>query len=221
VNIATAEDPAEIQLAGVNQVNINEKQGLNFANALRAFLRQDPDIIMVGEIRDLETADIAIKAAQTGHLVMSTLHTNDAPATLMRLANMGVPAFNIASSVILITAQRLGRKLCTVCKKAEEIPPEALLQAGFTEEDIDGTWQCFGPVGCDHCFGTGYKGRVGIYEVMPITDDMRQIIMRAGNALDIAEQARKDGVKNLRQSGLLKVKQGMTSLEEIEAVTNE
>jgi type IV pilus assembly protein PilB len=221
VNIATAEDPAEIQLAGVNQVNINEKQGLNFANALRAFLRQDPDIIMVGEIRDLETADIAIKAAQTGHLVMSTLHTNDAPATLMRLANMGVPAFNIASSVILITAQRLGRKLCSVCKKPEEIPPEALLQAGFTEEDIDGTWQCFGPVGCDHCFGTGYKGRVGIYEVMPITDDMRQIIMRAGNALDIAEQARKDGVKNLRQSGLLKVKQGMTSLEEIEAVTNE
>jgi type IV pilus assembly protein PilB len=221
VNIATAEDPAEIQLAGVNQVNINDKAGLNFANALRAFLRQDPDIIMVGEIRDLETADIAIKAAQTGHLVMSTLHTNDAPATLMRLANMGVPAFNIASSVILITAQRLARKLCTQCKKVEEIPPEALLEAGFSEEDIDGTWQCFGPVGCDHCFGTGYKGRVGIYEVMPITDDMRQVIMRNGNALDIAEQARKDGVKNLRQSGLLKVKQGMTSLEEVEAVTNE
>ena len=221
VNIATAEDPAEIQLAGVNQVNINDKAGLNFANALRAFLRQDPDIIMVGEIRDLETADIAIKAAQTGHLVMSTLHTNDAPATLMRLANMGVPAFNIASSVILITAQRLARKLCTQCKKVEEIPPEALLEAGFSEEDIDGTWQCFGPVGCDHCFGTGYKGRVGIYEVMPVTDDMRQVIMRNGNALDIAEQARKDGVKNLRQSGLLKVKQGMTSLEEVEAVTNE
>ncbi len=221
VNIATAEDPAEIQLAGVNQVNINDKAGLNFANALRAFLRQDPDIIMVGEIRDLETADIAIKAAQTGHLVMSTLHTNDAPATLMRLANMGVPAFNIASSVILITAQRLGRKLCPQCKRPEEIPPEALLQAGFSEEDIDGTWQCYGPVGCDQCFGTGYKGRIGIYEVMPITDDMRQIIMRAGNALDIAEQARKDGVRNLRQSGLLKVKQGMTSLEEIEAVTNE
>ncbi|HEX4523337.1 MAG TPA: type IV-A pilus assembly ATPase PilB [Casimicrobiaceae bacterium] len=221
VNIATAEDPAEIQLPGVNQVNINEKAGLNFANSLRAFLRQDPDIIMVGEIRDLETADIAIKAAQTGHLVMSTLHTNDAPATLMRLANMGVPAFNIASSVILITAQRLARKLCTQCKKVEEIPPEALIEAGFSEEEIDGTWQCFGPVGCDHCFGTGYKGRVGIYEVMPITDDMRQIIMRNGNALDIAEQARKDGVNNLRQSGLLKVKQGMTSLEEIEAVTNE
>jgi type IV pilus assembly protein PilB len=221
VNIATAEDPAEIQLPGVNQVNINEKAGLNFANSLRAFLRQDPDIIMVGEIRDLETADIAIKAAQTGHLVMSTLHTNDAPATLMRLANMGVPAFNIASSVILITAQRLGRKLCSVCKKEEDIPPEALVQAGFSEEEIDGTWQCFGPVGCDNCFGTGYKGRVGIYEVMPITDAMRQIIMRNGNALDIAEQARKDGVRNLRQSGLLKVKQGMTSLEEIEAVTNE
>ena len=221
VNIATAEDPAEIQLPGVNQVNINEKAGLNFANSLRAFLRQDPDIIMVGEIRDLETADIAIKAAQTGHLVMSTLHTNDAPATLMRLANMGVPAFNIASSVILITAQRLGRKLCTQCKKPEEIPPEALLQAGFSEEDIDGTWQAFGPVGCENCFGTGYKGRIGIYEVMPISDEMRQIIMRSGNALDIAEQAQKEGVRNLRQSGLLKVKQGMTSLEEIEAVTNE
>ena len=152
---------------------------------------------------------------------MSTLHTNDAPATLMRLANMGVPAFNIASSVILITAQRLGRKLCPQCKKAEEIPPEALLQAGFSEEDIDGTWQAYGPAGCDNCFGTGYKGRIGIYEVMPISDDMRQIIMRAGNALDIAAQAQKDGVRNLRQSGLLKVKQGMTSLEEIEAVTNE
>jgi type IV pilus assembly protein PilB len=221
VNIATAEDPAEIQLAGVNQVNINEKAGLNFANSLRAFLRQDPDIIIVGEIRDLETADIAIKAAQTGHLVLSTLHTNDAPATLMRLANMGVPAFNIASSVILITAQRLARKLCTQCKKPEEIPPEALIEAGFTEEDIDGTWQTYGPVGCDHCLGTGYKGRIGIYEVMPISDDMRQIIMRAGNALDIADQSQKEGVRNLRQSGLLKVKQGMTSLEEIEAVTNE
>ena len=221
INISTAEDPAEIQLAGVNQVNVNEKAGLNFANALRAFLRQDPDIIMVGEIRDLETADIAIKAAQTGHLVLSTLHTNDAPATLMRLANMGVPAFNIASSVILITAQRLCRKLCTHCKRPEEIPPEALLQAGFTEEDIDGTWQAYGPAGCDTCLGTGYKGRVGIYEVMPITDEMRQIIMRNGTVLDIAEQAKKEGVRNLRQSGLLKVKQGLTSLEEIEAVTNE
>jgi type IV pilus assembly protein PilB len=221
INISTAEDPAEIQLAGVNQVNVNEKAGLNFANALRAFLRQDPDIIMVGEIRDLETADISIKAAQTGHLVLSTLHTNDAAATLMRLANMGVPAFNIASSVILITAQRLARKLCTQCKRPEDIPPEALLQAGFKEEDLDGSWQAYGPLGCDHCLGTGYKGRIGIYEVMPITDDMRQVIMRQGTVLDIAEQGKKEGVRNLRQSGLLKVKQGLTSLEEIEAVTNE
>jgi type IV pilus assembly protein PilB len=221
INISTAEDPAEIQLAGVNQVNVNEKAGLTFANALRAFLRQDPDIIMVGEIRDLETADISIKASQTGHLVLSTLHTNDAAATLMRLANMGVPAFNIASSVILITAQRLARKLCTQCKRPEDIPPEALLQSGFSEQDIDGSWQAYGPVGCDHCLGTGYKGRVGIYEVMPITDDMRQVIMRNGTVLDIAEQGKKEGVRNLRQSGLLKVKQGLTSLEEIEAVTNE
>jgi type IV pilus assembly protein PilB len=221
INISTAEDPAEIQLPGVNQVNVNEKAGLNFASALRAFLRQDPDIIMVGEIRDLETADISIKAAQTGHLVLSTLHTNDAPATLMRLANMGVPAFNIASSVILITAQRLARKLCMHCKKPEDIPPEALVQAGFKEEDLDGSWQAYGPVGCEHCLKTGYKGRLGIYEVMPISDDMRQIIMRNGNVLDIAAQASKEGVRNLRQSGLLKVKQGITSLEEIEAVTNE
>jgi type IV pilus assembly protein PilB len=221
INIATAEDPAEIQLPGVNQVNVNDKAGLTFATALRAFLRQDPDIIMVGEIRDLETADISIKAAQTGHLVLSTLHTNDAPATLMRLANMGVPAFNIASSVILITAQRLARKLCTQCRTAEEIPPEALLQAGFAEEDLDGSWQAYGPVGCDACLQTGYKGRMGVYEVMPITDEMRQVIMRNGTVLDIAEQARKEGVRNLRQSGLLKVKQGLTSLEEIEAVTNE
>jgi type IV pilus assembly protein PilB len=221
INISTAEDPAEIQLPGVNQVNVNEKAGLNFANALRAFLRQDPDIIMVGEIRDLETADISIKAAQTGHLVLSTLHTNDAAATLMRLANMGVPAFNIASSVILITAQRLARKLCTQCKRAEDIPPEALLEAGFTEQDLDGSWQAYGPVGCDHCLGTGYKGRIGIYEVMPITDEMRQVIMRNGTVLDISEQAKSEGVRNLRQSGLLKVKQGLTSLEEIEAVTNE
>ena len=176
---------------------------------------------MVGEIRDLETAEISVKAAQTGHLVLSTLHTNDAPATLMRLANMGVAAFNIASSVILITAQRLTRKLCVHCKRPEEIPPEALLQAGFTEEDLDGSWQAFGPTGCDACKGTGYKGRMGIYEVMPISDEMRQLIMRNANALDLADQAQKEGVKNLRQSGLLKVKQGLTSLEEIEAVTNE
>jgi len=221
VNISTAEDPAEIQLAGVNQVNVNEKAGLNFATALRAFLRQDPDIIMVGEIRDLETADIAIKAAQTGHLVLSTLHTNDAPSTLLRLLNMGVAPFNIASSVLMITAQRLGRRLCTQCKKPEDIPPEALLRAGFQDEDLDGTWQPFGPVGCDVCKGTGYKGRVGIYQVMPISDEMRQLIMRNGTAFDIADQAKKEGVRDLRQSGLVKVKQGVTSLEEVEAVTNE
>jgi len=221
VNISTAEDPAEIQLAGVNQVNVNEKAGLTFAVALRAFLRQDPDIIMVGEIRDLETAEIAIKAAQTGHLVLSTLHTNDAPSTLLRLLNMGVAPFNVASSVLLITAQRLARRLCPQCKKVEDIPPEALLRAGFVEEDLDGTWQPFGPTGCDHCKGTGYKGRVGIYQVMPVTDEMRQLIMRNGNSLDIADQAAREGVRNLRQSGLLKVKAGGTSLEEIEAVTNE
>ena len=221
VNISTAEDPAEIQLAGINQVNVNDKAGLNFATALRAFLRQDPDIIMVGEIRDLETAEIAVKAAQTGHLVLSTLHTNDAPATLMRLANMGVAPFNIASSVILITAQRLARKLCSHCKKPEDIPPEALVRAGFSEEDLDGSWQAYGPAGCSECRNTGYKGRLGIYEVMSISDEMRQLIMRGANALDLADQAQKEGIRNLRQSGLLKVKQGVTSLEEIEAVTNE
>jgi type IV pilus assembly protein PilB len=221
INISTAEDPAEIQLPGVNQVNVNDKAGLTFATALRAFLRQDPDIVMVGEIRDLETADIAIKAAQTGHLVLSTLHTNDAPSTLVRMQNMGVAPFNIASSVILITAQRLGRKLCAQCKQPEDIPPEALLQAGFAEEDLDGSWQPYGPVGCDHCKGSGYKGRVGIYQVLPITDEMRQLIMRNGSAIDIADQARREGIRDLRQSGLLKVKAGITSLEEIEAVTNE
>jgi type IV pilus assembly protein PilB len=221
INISTAEDPAEIQLPGVNQVNVNDKAGLTFAAALKTYLRQDPDIIMVGEIRDLETADIAIKAAQTGHLVLSTLHTNDAPTTLTRMLNMGVAPFNIASSVILITAQRLGRRLCSQCKKPEDIPPEALLRAGFTEADLDGSWQAFGPVGCDHCKGTGYKGRVGVYQVLPITDDMRQLIMRNGNALDIAAQAQREGVRDLRQSGLLKVKAGVTSLEEIEAITNE
>jgi type IV pilus assembly protein PilB len=221
VNIATAEDPCEIQLAGVNQVNVNDKAGLTFAAALKSFLRQDPDIIMVGEIRDLETADIAIKAAQTGHLVLSTLHTNDAPTTLTRLLNMGVAPFNIASSVILITAQRLGRKLCANCKKPEDIPPEALQRAGFRDDDLDGSWQPYGPVGCDQCKGTGYKGRVGIYQVMPITDDLRQLIMRSGNAIEIADQARKEGVKDLRQAGLVKVKAGITSLEEIEAITNE
>ena len=220
-NIATAEDPAEINLPGVNQVNVNEKAGLTFATALRAFLRQDPDVIMVGEIRDLETADIAIKAAQTGHLVLSTVHTNDAPTTLTRLLNMGVAPFNIASSVNLITAQRLARRLCPQCRRPEDIPPEALLRAGFVEADLDGTWQPLGPVGCDHCKGTGYKGRIGVYEVMPISDEMRQVIMRNGNSLDIAEQARREGIRTLRQSGLRKVRAGITSLEEIEAVTNE
>jgi type IV pilus assembly protein PilB len=184
-------------------------------------MRQDPDIIMVGEIRDLETADLAIQAALTGHLVLSTLHTNDAPTTLIRLLNMGVAPFNVASSVIMITAQRLGRKLCVHCKKPEDIPPEALLRAGFREEDLDGTWQPYGPIGCDHCKGTGYKGRIGIYQVLPISDDMRQVIMRGGSSIEIAEVARAEGVRDLRQSGLLKVRSGLTSLEEIEAVTNE
>lgn len=220
-NISTAEDPAEINLPGVNQVNVNEKAGLTFAAALRAFLRQDPDVIMVGEIRDLETADISIKAAQTGHMVLSTLHTNDAPTTLTRLMNMGVAPFNIASSVILITAQRLARRLCGSCKKPIDIPREALLRAGFVEEDLDGSWQPYGHIGCEACKGTGYKGRVGIYQVMPITDAISRIIMKNGTAVDIADQAKREGVKDLRQSGLLKVKAGLTSLEEVEAVTNE
>jgi len=221
VNISTAEDPAEIQVAGINQVNINEKAGLSFAAALRSFLRQDPDIIMVGEIRDLETAEIAVKAAQTGHLLLSTLHTNDAPSTLIRLANMGVAPFNIASSVLLIQAQRLARRLCPKCKVPEDIPPEALLRAGFSEEDLDDTWQPYTRVGCDNCRNTGYKGRIGVYEVMPISDEMRQLIMRNGSVIELAELARKEGVMDLRHAGLKKVKAGITSLEEIEAVTNE
>jgi type IV pilus assembly protein PilB len=219
VNIATAEDPAEINLPGVNQVNVNDKAGLTFAAALRSFLRQDPDIIMVGEIRDLETAEISVKAAQTGHLVLSTLHTNDAPTTLSRLQNMGVAPFNIASSVILITAQRLARRLCS-CKKPVSIPPEALLQAGFLEEELEGL-QIYGPAGCDRCKGSGYKGRVGIYQVMPISEEIGRIIMVGGNAIDIADQARREGVKDLRQSGLIKVGQGVTSLAEVLASTNE
>ena len=221
INIATAEDPAEINLPGINQVNVNDKAGLTFAAALKAFLRQDPDIIMVGEIRDLETGEIAVKAAQTGHMVMSTLHTNDAPTTLTRLLNMGIAPFNIASSVILITAQRLARKLCSNCKQPADIPREALLRAGFSERDLDGGWTPYRHVGCETCKNTGYKGRVGIYQVMPISDEMNRIIMTNGNAIDIAAQSRKEGVRDLRQSGLLKVKQGVTSLEEVEAVTNE
>ena len=221
INIATAEDPAEINLAGINQVNVNDKAGLTFAAALKSFLRQDPDIIMVGEIRDLETAEIAVKAAQTGHLVLSTLHTNDAPTTLTRLLNMGVAPFNIASSVILITAQRLARRLCKECKQPADIPKEALLRAGIKESELDSSWTPYKAVGCDVCKGTGYKGRVGIYQVMKISDELNRIIMTNGNAIDIAEQARREGIRDLRQSGLLKVRQGMTSLEEVEACTNE
>lgn len=221
VNLATAEDPAEINLPGINQVNVNDKAGLTFAAALKSFLRQDPDVIMVGEIRDLETADIAIKAAQTGHMVMSTLHTNDAPTTLTRLMNMGVAPFNIASSIILITAQRLGRRLCSCAVPQDELDDAALLEIGFREEDLDGTWQPMKPVGCDRCGGSGYKGRVGIYQVMPITEAIQKIILDGGNAMEIAEQARKDGVNDLRRSGLIKVMQGLTSIEAVMSVTNE
>ena len=220
INISTAEDPCEINLAGINQVNVNDKAGLTFAAALKSFLRQDPDIIMVGEIRDMDTGEIAIKAAQTGHMVLSTLHTNDAPSTLTRLMNMGIAPFNIATAVILITAQRLARRLCS-CKRPIDIPKEALLRAGFKAEELDGTWQPYGHVGCDICKNTGYKGRVGIYEVMPVSDEMQRIIMKNGTSIDIADQARREGVSDLRQSGLRKVKAGMTSLEEVESCTNE
>ena len=220
VNIATVEDPAEINLPGINQVNVNERAGLTFSAALKSFLRQDPDIIMVGEIRDLETADIAIKAAQTGHMVMSTLHTNDAPTTLTRLLNMGVAPFNIASSVLLITAQRLARKLCENCKKPADYPRESMLKAGFKPEDLDGNWKPFRAVGCSAC-NNGYKGRVGIYQVMPITEAIQRIILSEGTALDIAKQAQSEGVRDLRQSGLIKVRAGVTTLEEVITVTNE
>ena len=220
VNISTVEDPAEINLPGVNQVNVNEKAGTTFAVALKAFLRQDPDIIMVGEIRDLETADIAIKAAQTGHLVMSTLHTNDAPGTLTRLLNMGVAPFNIASSVLLVTAQRLARRLCDACKTTVEYPREALKRAGFGDADLDGTWKPYKAVGCSAC-SNGYKGRVGLYQVMPITEEMQRIILAEGSALDIQQEAVKNGVRDLRQAGLAKVRAGVTTLEEVITVTNE
>jgi type IV pilus assembly protein PilB len=220
INISTAEDPAEINLPGVNQVNVNERAGLTFPVALKAFLRQDPDIIMVGEIRDLETADIAIKAAQTGHMVFSTLHTNDAPSTLTRLMNMGVAPFNIASSVILITAQRLARRLCT-CKQPLEIARDTLKAAGYRDSDLEGDWQPYGPIGCERCLGSGYKGRVGIYQLMPITPAIEALILANGNAMDIAAQAELDGVNSLRRSGLMKVRQGMTSLEEVLGCTNE
>lgn len=219
VNISTAEDPVEINLEGINQVNVNPKQGMDFSQALRAFLRQDPDIIMVGEIRDLETAEIAIKAAQTGHMVMSTLHTNSAAETLTRLRNMGVPAFNIATSVNLIIAQRLARKLCNSCKKEAQIPKEALILEGFPEDKV-GTFKLYGPVGCDHCKG-GYKGRVGIYEVVKNTPALQRIIMEDGNSIDISAQMRKDGFNDLRASAISKAMQGITSLEEVNRVTKD
>ena len=220
VNISTVEDPAEINLPGVNQVNVNDKAGLTFSAALKSFLRQDPDIIMVGEIRDLETADIAIKAAQTGHMVMSTLHTNDAPTTLTRLLNMGVAPFNIASSILLITAQRLARKLCETCKAQADYPREAMVKAGFDERDLDGTWRPYRAVGCSAC-NNGYKGRVGIYQVMPITEEIQRIILNEGTSMDIATQAQRENVRDLRQSGLVKVRAGVTTLEEVISVTNE
>jgi len=219
-NISTAEDPAEISLPGINQVNVNPTVGLNFSDALRAFLRQDPDIIMVGEIRDLETAEIAIKAAQTGHMVLSTLHTNDAPQTLTRLANMGVPPFNIASAVTLIIAQRLARRLCSHCKAPDNIPKEALLEEGFTQQQIEEGVTVFKAVGCDNCT-EGYKGRLGVYQVMPVSDAMGRIIMEGGNSMQLGDQAAVEGVADLRQSGLKKVAEGSTSLEEINRVIKE
>lgn len=216
-NISTAEDPAEINLEGVNQVNVNTKVGLTFSAALRAFLRQDPDVVMVGEIRDLETAEIAIKASQTGHLVLSTLHTNSAPETLTRLRNMGVPAFNIATSVSLIIAQRLARRLCAHCKKPLDVPKDVMIEAGFKESEF-GTFPVFHPVGCDKC-NSGYKGRVGIYEVVKITDRISRLIMEGANSLQIGDAAREEGFNDLRTSGLLKIKQGVTSLEEVNRVT--
>jgi len=221
VNISTAEDPVEIQVAGINQVNVNPKTGLTFASALRAFLRQDPDIVMVGEIRDLETAEIAVKAAQTGHLVLSTLHTNDAPQTLTRLANMGIPAFNIASSVNLILAQRLSRRLCDHCKEPDELARDALLDEGIPEAEIDrGDWQVFKAVGCSRCTG-GYKGRIGLFEVMPISEEMERLIMEDANAVALRDQAAREGVEDLRASGLRKVKAGLISLEELNRVTKD
>jgi type IV pilus assembly protein PilB len=217
-NISTAEDPVEIMLPGINQVNINPKVGLTFAGALRAFLRQDPDVIMVGEIRDLETAEIALKAAQTGHLVLSTLHTNDAPKTLTRLVDMGVKPYAIATSVSLIIAQRLARRLCNSCKAKLDIPDEALRKEGFSPEEIATGLQIFGPVGCTQCTD-GYKGRTGIYEVMPVSEEIGRIIMTGGSVLDIKQQAQREGVWGLRQSALSKVKMGITSLDEINRVT--
>ena len=219
VNISTVEDPAEINLPGINQVNVNDRAGMTFSVALKSFLRQDPDVIMVGEIRDLETADIAIKAAQTGHMVMSTLHTNDAPTTLTRMLNMGVAPFNIASSVLLITAQRLARKLCESCKVPADYPREAMLKVGFEASELNGSWKPFRAVGCSAC-SNGYRGRVGIYQVMPVTEEIQRIILAQGTAVDIAAQAQREGVRDLRQSALVKVRAGVTSVEEVIAITN-
>lgn len=218
-NISTAEDPVEIPVYGINQVNINERIGLNFAAALRSFLRQDPDIIMVGEVRDLETAETAIKAAQTGHLVLATLHTNDAPQSLTRLENMGIPTYNIAGGVHLVLAQRLARKLCAHCKEPVKIPDQALVEAGFAVEALPG-WHPMGPVGCDECNKTGYKGRIGLYQVMPVSEAMRELIMQGGTAIDLARQAAREGVLTMRQTGLRRVKEGVTSLDEVLRVTN-
>ena len=219
VNISTAEDPVEITVEGINQVNMNPKAGLTFATSLRAFLRQDPDIIMVGEIRDLETAEIAVKAAQTGHLVLSTLHTNDAPQTLNRLLQMGIPAFNVVSAVNLIMAQRLGRRLCPHCKKEVHFPDKLLLEAGFKQDELEGL-HIYSPVGCDECTN-GYKGRVGIYQVMKMTEKLRDLILNGANAMEIGECALAEGFNDLRRSGLNKVRMGMTSLEEIDRITKE
>jgi type IV pilus assembly protein PilB len=219
-NISTAEDPAEINLPGVNQVNVNPKVGLTFASALRAFLRQDPDVIMVGEIRDLETAEIAIKAAQTGHLVLSTLHTNDAPKTLTRLIDMGVKSYAIATSVSLIIAQRLARKLCGNCKVPVHLPPEVLLKEGYSEDELRAGLSLYKAVGCSQCTD-GYKGRTGLYQVMPVSDEIQRIILQNGNAVDIAAQAAREGVADLRRSGLEKAKAGITSLDEINQCTVE
>ena len=220
INISTAEDPVEINLPGVNQVQVDEKTGMTFSKALKAFLRQDPDVILVGEIRDLETASIAVKAAQTGHMVMSTLHTNDGPQTLTRLMDMGVPPFAVATTINIIIAQRLARRLCTNCKKPVEIPSDALLAEGFTEAQVATRFRVYQAVGCDQCNG-GYKGRTGIYQVMPITDSLKRLIMDGANAIAIADQAQKEGVPNIRQSALKKVMDGVTSLEEINSVTME
>jgi len=219
VNISTAEDPVEINLEGINQVNVNDKVGLTFSAALKAFLRQDPDIIMVGEIRDITTAEIAVKAAQTGHMVMSTLHTNDAPQTLARLINIGVAPYNIANAVNLIIAQRLARRLCNNCKAVEDVPREALIEEGFPEDKVD-ELKIYEAIGCDQC-NEGYKGRVGIYQVLPISEDMGKLIMKGGNAYDMADLAQKEGYNDLRQSAILKVMQGVTSLEEINRVTQD